>query len=198
MKFKMSERSLFATLLRARWWVSFLLAAVVALVAGALLPETYKIPGMLGAFPFLVIGMIAVWRQRHAISPARIETLVAQAQGMTWRDFALLIETALRQQGFNVTALHSGPADFRLEKQGRISLVSVRRWKAAIVGVEHLHELLQAKDREQALACSCMGLGRFSQSAFELAEQRDIQLLGPKDIAQLMHDGARAMRVSRS
>lgn len=192
MKFKMSERSLFATLLRAPWWVSFVVMAVVALVAGALLPEDYKIPGMLGAFPFFVIGVMAAWRQRHAISAERIEVLVEQARSMAWRDFAVLIERALRQQGFGVTPLGAGPADFRIEKQGRAVVVSAKRWKAATVGAEHLRELLAARDRAEASACSCMTLGSFSPAALELAREQGIQLLGAADVAQLMHDGGRA------
>ena len=193
MKFKMSEKSLFATLLRAPWWVSFLVMFGVALVAGALLPEAYKIAGMLGAFPFFVIGVMAAWRQRNAISASRIEELVEQARGMGWRDFSVLIEEALRQQGFVVTRLNDGPADFQIEKNGRVTLVSAKRWKAATVGAEHLRELLAARESQQAFSCTCMSLGIFSQSAIDLASQNPIQLLGPANIAQLMHDGANAL-----
>jgi restriction system protein len=52
MKLKMSEKSLFATLLRAPWWVSFAVMLALALVAGAFLPDAYKTAGMLGTFPF--------------------------------------------------------------------------------------------------------------------------------------------------
>ncbi|PUE62722.1 restriction endonuclease [Limnohabitans sp. 2KL-17] len=193
MKFKMSEKSLFATLLRAPWWVSFLVMLAVALVAGALLPDAYKIAGMLGAFPFLVIGIMAAWRQRNAISPERIEQLTDQARSMVWRDFSILVEEALRQQGFEVSRLSSGPADFQIEKNGRITLVSAKRWKAATVGAEHLRELLAARESQQAFSCTCMSLGIFSQSAIDLASQNPIQLLGPANIAQLMHDGANAL-----
>ena len=193
MKFKMSEKSLFATLLRAPWWVSFLVMLAVALVAGALLPDAYKIAGMLGAFPFLVIGIMAAWRQRNAISPERIQQLADQARSMGWRDFSILVEEALRQQGFEVSRLSSGPADFQIEKNGRITLVSAKRWKAATVGAEHLRELLAALESQQAFSCSCMSLGSFSPSAIDLANQNPIQLLGPANIAQLMHDGASAL-----
>ena len=193
MKFKMSEKSLFATLLRAPWWVSFLVMLAVALVAGALLPDAYKIAGMLGAFPFLVIGIMAAWRQRNAISPERIQQLTDQARSMVWRDFSILVEEALRQQGFEVSRLSSGPADFQIEKNGRITLVSAKRWKAATVGAEHLRELLAARESQQAFSCTCMSLGIFSQSAIDLASQNPIQLLGPANIAQLMHDGATAL-----
>lgn len=188
----MSEKSLFAALLRSPWWVSFLVMLAVALVAGALLPDAYKTAGMLGAFPFLVIGVMAAWRQRNAISADRIDALTVQARSMGWRDFSILVEDALRQQGFAVRRLGSGPADFEIEKDGRITLVSAKRWKAAAVGAEHLRELLAARESQQAFSCTCMSLGTFSQAAIDLAQQSPIQLLGPANIAQLMHDGAQA------
>ena len=194
MKFKMSEKSLFATLLRASWWVSFLVMFGVALVAGALLPEAYKIAGMLGAFPFFVIGVMAAWRQRKAISASRIEELIVQARGMGWRDFSVLVEEALRQQGFVVTPLNDGPADFQIEKNGRITLVSAKRWKAATVGAEHLRELLAVRENRDAFSCTCMSLGVFSQAAIDLANESPMQLLGSANIAQLMHDGASALK----
>ncbi len=194
MKFKMSEKSLFATLLRAPWCVSFLVMFAVALVAGALLPEAYKTAGMLGAFPFFVIGVMAAWRQRNAISASRIQELVEQARGMGWRDFSVLVEEALRQQGFVVTRMADGPADFQIEKNGRITLVSAKRWKAATVGAEHLRELLALRESREAFSCTCMSLGVFSQAAIDLAHNSPMQLLGPANIAQLMHDGAQALR----
>ncbi len=190
----MSEKSLFATLLRAPWWVSFLVMFGVALVAGALLPEAYKTAGMLGAFPFFVIGVMAAWRQRNAISASRIQELVEQARGMGWRDFSVLIEEALRQQGFVVSRLNDGPADFQIEKNGRITLVSAKRWKAATVGAEHLRELLAARESRDAFSCTCMSLGVFSQAAIDLASSSPMQLLGSANIAQLMHDGANALK----
>lgn len=188
MKFKMSEKSLFATLLRAPWWVSFVVMLAVALVAGAFLPEVYKTAGMLGAFPFLVIGVMAAWRQRNTLSEARIDALTARARDMAWREFSAVVETALRRQGFEVRPLRSGPADFEIEKNGRITLVSAKRWKAASVGAEPLRELLAAVESQEAYSCSCMSLGVFSPAAVALARQQPIQLLGSAEIAQLLHE----------
>lgn len=192
MKFKMSERSLFATLLRSPWWVSFLVMAAVALVAGALLPEAYKVAGMLGAFPFFVIGVMAAWRQRNAIGPDRIAALVEEARNMGWRDFSILVEEGLRHQGFEVSRLAQGPADFQIEKNGKTTLVSAKRWKAATLGADHLREMLSARESMAAFSCTCMSLGAFSPTALDLADKTPMQLLGPSSIAQLMHDGAKA------
>jgi restriction system protein len=164
------------------------------LVAGALLPDAYKTAGMLGAFPFLVIGVMAAWRQRNAISASRIQELLEQARGMGWRDFSVLVEEALRQQGFVVARLTDGPADFQIEKNGRVTLVSAKRWKAATVGAEHLRELLAARESRDAFSCTCMSLGIFSQAAIDLANNSPMQLLGSANIAQLMHDGAKALK----
>jgi restriction system protein len=144
--------------------------------------------GMLGAFPFLVVGVVAAWRQRNVLSEERIDALNGQARAMAWREFAMVVETALGKQGFEVRPLSSGPADFEIEKNGRITLVSAKRWKAASVGAEPLRELLAAVDSQEAYSCSCMSLGVFSPAAVTLAKQQPLQLLGPTEIAQLVHD----------
>ena len=63
MKLKMSENSLFAILLRSPWWISLLIVAVITLLSFALLPEAYVGFGVMGAFPFLVIAVLAARKQ---------------------------------------------------------------------------------------------------------------------------------------
>jgi restriction system protein len=43
MKFKMSEKSLFAILLRSPWWVSFLIGALLVLLTRVFLPENLRV-----------------------------------------------------------------------------------------------------------------------------------------------------------
>ena len=69
MKFKMSENSLFALLLRSPWWISFVLVACVALISKALLPSEYFIYGALGGFPIFVVGCIAAWATAAGCGP---------------------------------------------------------------------------------------------------------------------------------
>ena len=87
MKLKMAEKSLFAILLRSPWWMSFCLVAVFALGSKALLPDQYVIYGVLGGFPFVLIGFIAAWQQLRAPSPARVALALEGAASMSWRDF---------------------------------------------------------------------------------------------------------------
>ena len=184
MKFKMSEKSLFAVLLRSPWWISFVLVAVIALAAGALLPKEYAGVGMLGGFPFFVIGCMAMWRQRNLPSAAELEKGMGMLSSMGWRDFSALLETAFTRQGYNVKHLN-GAADMQLEKKGVLTVVSAKRWKAAALGVESLRELVAARDALEARNCVCITLGQVSAKANEYAEQNRITLISDADLVML-------------
>ncbi len=184
MKFKMSEKSLFAVLLRSPWWISFVLVAVIALAAGALLPKEYAGVGMLGGFPFFVIGCMAMWRQRNLPSAAEVEKGMGMLSSMGWRDFSALLETAFTRQGYTVKHLN-GAADMQLEKKGVLTVVSAKRWKAAALGVESLRELVAARDALEARNCVCITLGQVSAKANEYAEQNRITLISDADLVAL-------------
>lgn len=184
MKFRMSEKSLFAVLLRSPWWISFVLVGVMALLAGALLPKEYAGVGMLSGFPFFVIGCMAMWRQRNLPSPAELENGMRLLSNMGWRDFSALLETAFTRQGYNVQHLQ-GAADMQLEKKGVLTLVSAKRWKAAALGVEPLRELLAVRDASGASNCVCITLGQVSAKAQEFADQNRITLISDADLVVL-------------
>jgi len=183
-KFKMSEKSLFAVLLRSPWWISFVLVGVIALLAGALLPKAYAGVGMLGGFPFFVIGCMAAWRQRNLPSAAEIENGLRMLSGMGWRDFSALLETAFNRQGYRVQHLQ-GAADMQLEKKGVFTLVSAKRWKAATLGVEPLRELVALRDALEASNCVFITLGQVSAKAQEYAAQNRITLIADADVVAL-------------
>ena len=140
MKLEMAKDSLFAILLRKPWWISIGIAAGIALVARAMLPEQYVIAGALGGIPFMAIGAIAAWRQLRAPSAARITSTLEAIGTMSWREFASALEEAFRRDGYAVTRIAGPQADFEIVKAGRTSLVSGKRWKAANTGVLPLRE----------------------------------------------------------
>lgn len=183
----MSEKSLFAILLRSPWWVSFLIVAVIALIAGALLPDEYAAVGMLGGFPFFVIGCMAVWRQRHLPSAAVADKVLQSLSSMGWRDFAVVLETAFTRQGYAVTRLN-GAADFQLEKKGALTLVSAKRWKAAAMGVEPLRELVAKREALEANHSVCISLGQVSVKARDYAAQNRVNLISDADLVALTAD----------
>ncbi len=186
MKLKMAEKSLFALLLRSPWWISFCLVAVFGLASKALLPDQYVVYGVMGGFPFVVIGLIAAWRQLRAPSAAHVSESLQQAAGMSWRDFANALERGFKGQGYLVTRVTAGAADFRLEKAGRTTFVSARRWKAALPGIEPLRELLAFKDAQGADLCSFIALSQVTANAQSFARKNGVALIAGADLAKMI------------
>jgi restriction system protein len=186
MKLKMAEKSLFAILLRSPWWLSFCLAGLIALASKALLPDQLVPYGVLGGFPFVVIGCIAAWRQLQAPSPARINESLVRLSSQSWRDFSNDVERAFQGSGQAVTRVNVGGADFKLEKGGHTTLVSCKRWKAVNQGVEALRELTAAKTAQGADFCTFISLVQPTDSALRFARDNQVQLVFGNALAQLI------------
>lgn len=184
MKFKMSEKSLFALLLRSPWWLSFVLVVLVAMFAGAFLPEEYVGVGMLGGAPFFVIGCTVFWRQRNLPSEAQIDTVLQRLSSMNWYEFSVVLEAAFASQGFIVTRLN-GAADMQLKKMSKVTVVSAKRWKAAAVGVEPLRELVAQRDALEASKSAYISLGQFSDKARLYAAENGVTLIAGGDLVTL-------------
>lgn len=185
MKLQMAKNSLFAILLRSPWWISLAIAAVLSTVAWVLLPADWRIAGALSSFPFVVIAVMAAWRQRDLPSAARIEQTVASVSALAWPAFADLLEQAFRRDGHAVER-RSGAADFTLERKGRTMLVSARRWKAARTGLEPLRELQAARDAAEAPDALFIGLGELSEQAVSYAAEHRIAVWQAAELAQAL------------
>ena len=183
MKFKMSDKSLFAILLRSPWWYSFLIAALLTLLARVFLPEAYRAVGMLSAFPFAIIGIMAAWRQRDKPSPESISQALSALEKMSWKEFLPLMEQAFVQQGFSVVRLSSSSADLQIEKVGKTTLVSCKRWKAATLGVEVLRDLKDLQTSQEATYADCISLSLPTGVALKFAKENAIQLICQDELA---------------
>ena len=183
MKFKMSDKSLFAILLRSPWWYSFLIAALLTLLARVFLPEAYVAVGMLSAFPSAIIGIMPAWRQRDKPSPESISLALSTLEKMSWKEFSSLMAQAFALQGFSVVRLDSTSADLQLEKFGKTTLVSCKRWKAATLGVEVLKDLKALQTSQDATYAACISLSLPTGVALKFAKDNAIQLICQDDLA---------------
>ena len=182
-KLRMAENSLFAILLRQRWWVSASIAVAIGLVAAALLPAQWRIAGALSGFPFAVIAAMAAWRGRHTPSDNRVAQVDAAVRAMAWPAFADLLEQAFRRDGHEVRRLNGGGADFELQRKGKTLLVSARRWKSARTGLEPLRELQAAREKADAAALY-IGLGEISEPAATFSAQNRIAFWQARELAE--------------
>jgi restriction system protein len=180
MKFKMAENSIFAHLLRSPWWVSFLIAVAFCVFMVAALPKELVRYGVIGAFPFVVIGFVALKRQWGKPSPAKLQTELDRLSALSWRDFSAELEAKFVKQGFEVTRLDvksgAGVADFKLEKTGHITLVSAKRYKAATHGIEALQALVAQQEAQAADKAMYVCLSPVTAQAAKFAKEKGVVL----------------------
>lgn len=182
----MAPNSLFAVLLRSRWWISFALALAAALVARLVLPKSLEPFAVFSAIPFVIIGGVAAWKQLRAPSPARVADTLLTVGKLSWPQFADTMEQAFRRDGHEVTRLPGPGADFELMKAGRTTLASCRRWKARRTGIDPLRELQAAMRAREAAAGLYVTLGEPTEQASRYATEQGIVLLQGDALAVLL------------
>lgn len=185
MKFKMAEKSLFAVLLRSPWWISMVVAAVIALLAKAFGPAQYANGMALGGFPFVVIGLLALRRQWGVPSEAQVAEMLPRLVAMPWAEFSTALQAAYVRQGYQVKP-STGAADFELAQPGRTTLVLARRWKAANQGVQQLQDLVAQRTAQDASACVLVCLEPLSVPATKFAKSNGVAHLDASALAQLL------------
>ena len=189
----MPRNSLFAVLLRAPWWVSLAIAAVLSLVLAALLPDEYRVVGALSTFPFVAIAALAAWRQAQLPSAAEVARTQEAVAAMTWGAFSSRLEQAFRNDGFEVQAGKVAPVDFELSRGGRRMLVSARRWKSAQTGVEPLRALQAARQAADASDALLICMGGLTDTARPFATQHSIKVWQAAEIAQALRPGRQGL-----
>jgi restriction system protein len=181
---KISDKSLFARLLRAPWWVSFAVAAGVTAGMFALLPKDLKAAAALSGVPFIVIGLIAAWKQRGTLSPKQIEDALQKLAAMSAREFTDTLARAYERDGYTVTRLTKPGTDLSLEKNGYTTLVSCKRWKAANHGLDPLRELHAAMEKAETGRGIYVALNSVSDAAAQFAAENGIRVLSNDELAK--------------
>jgi len=182
----MAKNSLFAILLRSRWWISAVIALIMGAISFALLPEGFRVVGAMSGLPFAVIAVMALRRQWHLPSAARIEQTQQALATMAWPAFADLLEQAFRRDGYTVQRSKTPAVDFELERQGRRMLVSAKRWKSARTGLEALRPLQTARDAAEAQDALYIALGPLSEQAQPFAAQHGITIWQASELAHAL------------
>jgi restriction system protein len=186
----MSDKSLFAVLLRSPWWISFALAIAVGAACYKLFPDRFAVVGALSGLPFAVIGCIAIWKQRGVPSQARVDETLAALAALSARDFATALETAYADDGFAVSKVTASGADLSLSKAGRVALVNSKRWKAATHGIEPLRELSAAMEAQEANQGIYIAVNSLSDAARTFASKNSIRVMQGTELAVLMKRAA--------
>ena len=185
MSFKLPPNSLFAILLRSPWWGSLSIALVLAFFGQFLSKENFALFIVPAMIPFVGISLWVGWKQWQLPSGAQVEATLVAVAAMPWRDFSEVMSQAYLREGYEVKPA-SGAADLVVEKGGRKSLISCKRWKAASHGLEPLRELKAMRQAEVANEAVYVTLGEIQQAAREFAEEHGIVLLQGEALARFL------------
>ena len=184
-QFKLPNNSLFAILLRSPWWVSLFIALMLTLLGGFLSRENFILFIVPAMTPFVGTGLWLGWKQWQLPSSAHVEATLVAIAAMPWREFSAVVAQAYQREGYRVTPL-DGAADFTVEKAGRKSLISCKRWKAASHGLAPLRELKAMRQAQVANEAVYVTLVELPKAAGEFAEEHGIVLLNGVALAQFL------------
>ena len=182
----MAKNSLFAVLLRSPWWISAAIAASLALLGLAALPDPFRILAMLSGVPFVAIAAVAAWRRSRLPSTARVAETREALATMPWPAFADLLEQSFRREGYTVERSRTAGVDFALDRNGRSTLVCARRWKSARTGVEALRALQAARDAADQPDGLYIGMGPLTDAAAPFAATHGIAVWSVDELARAL------------
>jgi restriction system protein len=111
--------------------------------------------------------------------------------GITWREFEMLVGEWFRRQGYAVTetgGVADGGVDLILTKAGETYLVQCKQWKAYKVGVTVVRELLGVMVTRGAAGGYLVTSGVFTDEARRFAEDSNIALIDGEKLAHLISE----------
>ncbi len=110
--------------------------------------------------------------------------------GMSWREFELLVGEGFRRRGFQVEELGGagpdGGVDLVLRKDGEKHLVQCKQWRSFKVGVQVVRELYGVMAAKGAAGGFVVTSGRFTDEAQTFAKGRNIKLVDGDQLLVLM------------
>lgn len=109
--------------------------------------------------------------------------------GITWREFEMLVGEWFRRNGFSVRETKAGPdggVDLVLTRDGETYLVQCKQWKAYKVGVNIVREHLGVMVSQGAAGGYIVTSGVFTEEARRFAASSAIQLIDGERLASII------------
>jgi restriction system protein len=183
MKLTLHKNSLFAILGRSPWWVSAMLAAGIFGGTRFFLPWEMA---LFAAAPFIVIAIYVCWKQLRAPSAGRIAKTLKRLAEMPREGFTAALEAGWRREGYEVSRPGGAQFDLELRREGKVSLVVCRRWKAERTGVEPLRELHAAGSKREAHELIYVTAGDVTAQALLFAAENKVRVVDGAGLVKLV------------
>ncbi len=148
-----------------------------------------------------VVSVAKRHRRRGLVAGVAQSRAPDALDGMSWREFELLVGEVFRLQGYEVTELGGkgpdGGVDLILRRDQEKFLVQCKQWKAFKVGVAVVRELYGVMAVQGAAGGFVVTSGSFTDEAIKFASGRNVTLVdGPKLFGLIQQ--AKAARGSQS
>lgn len=153
----------------------------------------------------LAAAALSAWRRKQRQT---LVSDVAQARnadvldGMSWREFELLVGEAYRQRGYRITEIGGagpdGGVDLVLIKGSEKFFVQCKQWKAYKVGVTTVRELYGVMAAKGATGGFVVTSGRFTSDAKEFVQGRNIELIDGPGLFTMIQRARQAQGQSKS
>jgi hypothetical protein len=184
----MPKRSLFAILCDQPWWVSLIVAGLLYYLGAIFSP----VIGAAAALPFIGVAGYAAWlrvRRGPALDPVALLKALRAASPEDMR--AMLAEVF----GADRYALSDGAqGDLRLERNGYVTLVRFRRWRAQSTSMAALTELSASMQAQKADHGTYITAGTVAENVRKHAEQTGVTLIDGEALAELVRRTAGAKK----
>ena len=136
--------------------------------------------------------------KRQALVANVVQAKSADAlDGMSWREFEMLVGEAFRLQGYRVEETGGGGADggidLVLTKGSEKFLVQCKQWKAYKVGVEIVRELYGVMAAKGAAGGFVVTSGSYTKDAKEFAAGRNVKLLDGERLFGLLKQAKQSL-----
>jgi len=182
MKLQLPHNSLFSILARQPWWVSALIAVGSFGGLRLLIPEGMA---LFAAMPFAGIAIYALVQQLRRPRAKGIAKTLERARGLSGEGFVSALETGFKREGYDVTRM-DGAADLVLRREGLVTLVACKRWKAMRAGIEPLREFDAATREHGPVGRMYVATGEVTDHALAFAKERNIRLVQEEELARLL------------
>jgi hypothetical protein len=193
-----AQRSLFRTLIDSPWWVS-LLAAVPTYAAGVLLSRLLPgdanphVLGVAASLPFLGVAAYTGWLRIRRGPSLDAPSLLKALRNASPDDMRAMLAEAYAGARYEISDGTGG--DLELQRNGYLTLVRFRRWRAQSTGPAAVEELQVAMRARKADHGVYVTAGSVTESARKRAAEADVALIDGVALADLVGRtrGARAV-----
>ena len=175
---------------------------------GAMLTQTlWKTGANFGQYILPMICLagaaISAWRRRERklLVADVVQSKASDAlDGMSWRQFEMLVGEGFRLQGYQVAETGGGGADGGIDlvltrpgKNGREKfLVQCKQWRAFKVGVDVVRELFGVMAAKGATGGFVVTSGRFTADAISFASGRNVTLVDGQKLHAMLRQAKAA------